>query len=242
MSPRINHTKSTNPAGFPFISTNVRCLFNKVEELRAIAEGSSAHHPVFIAVQETWADCADSDAMYDINNYNLYRADRKQNFGGGVCLYISATLQQSRLGIQLESAESVWMKITMGNYNVIVSSIYRPPRSDPNKELANEIAPSLAHIFNLSFQSGEIPQDWRDATITPIHKKGPKTSPTNYRPISLLSITSKVQERIVHDRLYKHISPHLPSQQSGFRKMTTPNSNLLGWFTNYRKDVMLVTP
>ena len=133
MSPRINHTKSTNPAGFPFISTNVRCLFNKVEELRAIAEGSSAHHPVFIAVQETWADCADSDAMYDINNYNLYRADRKQNFGGGVCLYISATLQQSRLGIQLESAESVWMKITMGNYNVIVSSIYRPPRSDPNK-------------------------------------------------------------------------------------------------------------
>ena len=86
------------------------------------------------------------------------------------------------------------------------------------KELANEIAPSLAHIFNLSFQSGEIPQDWRDATITPIHKKGPKTSPTNYRPISLLSITSKVQERIVHDRLYKHISPHLPSQQSGFRK------------------------
>ena len=133
MSPRINHTKSTNPAGFPFISSNVRCLFNKVEELRAIAEGSSAHHPVFIAVQETWADCADSDAMYDINNYNLYRADRKQNFGGGVCLYISATLQQSRLGIQLESAESVWMKITMGNYNVIVSSIYRPPRSDPNK-------------------------------------------------------------------------------------------------------------
>ena len=108
------------------------------------------------------------------------------------------------------------------------------------KKLANEIAPSLAHIFNLSFQSGEIPQDWRDATITPIHKKGPKTSPTNYRPISLLSITSKVQERIVHDR--KHISPHLPSQQSGFRKMSTPNSNLLGWFTNYRKDVMLVTP
>ena len=133
MSPRINHTKSTNPAGFPFISTNVRCLFNKVEELRAIAEGSSAHHPVFIAVQETWANCANSDAMYDINNYNLYRADRKQNFGGGVCLYISVTLQQSRLGIQLESAESVWMKITMGNYNVIVSSIYRPPRSDPNK-------------------------------------------------------------------------------------------------------------
>ena len=49
-------------------------------------------------------------------------------------------------------------------------------------------------------------------------QQGPKTSPTNYRPISLLSITSKVQERIVHDRLYKHISPHLPSQQSRFRK------------------------
>ena len=86
------------------------------------------------------------------------------------------------------------------------------------KEAAAELAPSLAVLYNLSFQTGDIPQDWKDATVSPIHKKGAKTSPTNYRPISLLSITSKIQEKIVYSRLYKHILPYLPPHQSGFRK------------------------
>ena len=55
------------------------------------------------------------------------------------------------------------------------------------KEAAAELAPSLAVLYNLSFQTGDIPQDWKDATVSPIHKKGAKTSPTNYRPISILS-------------------------------------------------------
>ena len=86
------------------------------------------------------------------------------------------------------------------------------------KEAAAELAPSLAVLYNLSFQTGDIPQDWKDATASPIHKKGAKTSPTNYRPISLLSITSKIQEKIVYSRLYKHILPYLPPHQSGFRQ------------------------
>ena len=86
------------------------------------------------------------------------------------------------------------------------------------KEAAAELAPSLATLYNLSFQTGDIPQDWKDATVSPIYKKGAKTSPTNYRPISLLSITSKIQEKIVYSRLYQHILPHLPTHQSGFRQ------------------------
>ena len=86
------------------------------------------------------------------------------------------------------------------------------------KEDAAELALSLATLYNLSFQTGDIPQDWKDATVSPIYKKGAKTSPTNYRPISLLSITSKIQENIVYSRLYQHILPHLPTHQSGFRQ------------------------
>ena len=85
------------------------------------------------------------------------------------------------------------------------------------KEAASSLAPSLATLFNISFERCTIPQEWRDATVTPIHKKGSKTEPSNYRPISLLSVTSKVQERIVADRISKHIQPHLPNGQSGFR-------------------------
>lgn len=85
------------------------------------------------------------------------------------------------------------------------------------KEAAKELAPSLTTLFNVSFSRGDIPRDWRDATVSPIHKKGKKSEVGNYRPISLLSVVSKVQERIVHTRLFKHIEPHLPANQSGFR-------------------------
>ena len=70
------------------------------------------------------------------------------------------------------------------------------------KEAAAELAPSIAGLFNLSFATGGIPQDWKYATITPIPKAGNPSLPTNYRPISLLSILSKVQERIIYCRLY----------------------------------------
>ena len=86
------------------------------------------------------------------------------------------------------------------------------------KETASEISPSLCRLFNISFLRGDLPLDWRSATVSPIHKKGSKGLTTNYRPISLLSIVSKVQERIVHRRLYKHLEPYLPTGQSGYRQ------------------------
>ena len=95
------------------------------------------------------------------------------------------------------------------------------------KEVASEICTSLSFLFNLSFTRGELPQMWREATITPVHKKGTQTSPTNYRPISLISVIAKVQERIVHKRLYAHVEPHLPNEQSGFRKKDGTELQLL---------------
>ena len=95
------------------------------------------------------------------------------------------------------------------------------------KAAASELSSSLCQLFNISFTKGDQPQAWRDATISPVHKKGSKTLPTNYRPISLLSVASKVQEKIVHDRLYNHIDPHLPPHQSGFRKKDGTELQLL---------------
>lgn len=90
----------------------------------------------------------------------------------------------------------------------------------PSKVLklaALELAPSLTFIFNWSLSSSVLPEEWKEATITPLHKKASRTNPSNYRPISLLSVTSKLLERIVHKRVMEHISPHLPDHQSGFR-------------------------
>ena len=49
-------------------------------------------------------------------------------------------------------------------------------------------------FFSKSLSTGECPSDWRSANVTPIHKKGDRTIPENYRPISLTSQVCKVLE------------------------------------------------
>jgi len=59
------------------------------------------------------------------------------------------------------------------------------------KELHTEIAPILTIIFQRSLDTSTVPKDWKHAKITPAFKKGSKSKPSNYRPISLTCIASK---------------------------------------------------
>jgi len=62
-------------------------------------------------------------------------------------------------------------------------------------DAAEQISPSITHIGNISIQQGKEPQDLKFAKVTPLYKKGSKTDSGNYRPVSVLSIISKVLER-----------------------------------------------
>ena len=62
------------------------------------------------------------------------------------------------------------------------------------KETANGIAPIIHHIFQQSYTSGQPPEAWKTALVTAIYKKGNKSDPANYRPISLTCILCKVME------------------------------------------------
>src|SRR6218665_1274627 len=53
--------------------------------------------------------------------------------------------------------------------------------------------PLLAQIFNKSMQMGDVPQEWRDALIVPLFKKGNRSDPGNYRPVSLTSVVCKAR-------------------------------------------------
>jgi len=89
------------------------------------------------------------------------------------------------------------------------------------KHLGNYAKQKLLEIFNLSWQSGKFPDSWKEAIITPIHKKGKdRHSKTSYRPISLLSCLGKTLERMVNKRLQYHLETNnlLNAAQSGFRK------------------------
>ena len=87
------------------------------------------------------------------------------------------------------------------------------------KKCAPEIAGILAKIFGLSFSVSKLPSQWKDADVVPVFKKGDRSSPSNYRPISLLCIVGKVMERIVSDKLrsFLFINNLISCRQFGFR-------------------------
>ena len=79
----------------------------------------------------------------------------------------------------------------------------------------------LLQIFNNSWKTGNIPQSWREATMIPILKKGKNKKDVNsYRPISLLSCTGKLLERMVNTRLTWHLENNniYANEQAGFRQ------------------------
>jgi len=65
------------------------------------------------------------------------------------------------------------------------------------KELAEVIAEPFSIIYQHSLLTGDVPEDWRLASVTPIYKKGCKKDPGNYRPVSLTSVLGKIMEQIV---------------------------------------------
>ena len=82
------------------------------------------------------------------------------------------------------------------------------------------LADPLTKLFQASIDEEKVPDEWKIANITAIHKKGPKSSASNYRPISLTSVTSKIMEKLVRDALLDHMNNnHLfTKHQHVFRK------------------------
>ena len=87
------------------------------------------------------------------------------------------------------------------------------------KTAAPQISDSLCYVINMSMKSGTVPKEWKHARVLPLYKDGKCDEASNYRPISVLPIISKIMERIVHDQLYKFIEENniLNKWQSGFR-------------------------
>ena len=86
------------------------------------------------------------------------------------------------------------------------------------KKLAAHLSTPLAFLFNTTLETGEIPDDWRKARVSPIFKKGARNQAENYRPISLTSIVCKLMEKFVKQAILEHLLSNdlLSNKQHGF--------------------------
>ena len=97
------------------------------------------------------------------------------------------------------------------------------------KEYAAEIAPILTNIFQDSIESGTVPSRWKLANVCGVFKKGKKSDPSNYRPISLTCIASKILQHVVHSHVMKHFEDYniLTDCQHGFRSKRSTEHQLI---------------
>ena len=97
------------------------------------------------------------------------------------------------------------------------------------KETSVNIAPSLTLIYQASLHQGELPSDWKMAYMTPVYKKGSRTNPSDYRPISLTCICCKLLEHIFYSAISSHANVHniMCTNQHGFRKKRSCETQLL---------------
>ena len=86
------------------------------------------------------------------------------------------------------------------------------------KELSSPLSSPFCDLFNYSLSTGQFPEAWKQANITPIYKKDDSSDPSNYRPISLLSAVGKVLEKLVHKYVFNFFRDNdiITSLQSGF--------------------------
>ena len=147
------------------------------------------------------------------NNFSINRYFKSDNMGNTLCDF---TITESEVFNQLS-------KLDCNKSN--------GPDGIPSKVLkscARQLAKPLTDIFNLSIRLGSLPDDWT-ANIVPIFKKGDKSNPANYRPVSLQSIICKILERIINKRLVNYLDENcvITKYQHGFRLKRSCETQLL---------------
>ena len=84
--------------------------------------------------------------------------------------------------------------------------------------MIEKLSDPLSILFRRTLDEGMVHMDWRAANVTPLYKKGNKSTPGNYRPVSLTSVVCKVLESIIKDAIMEHLEQHklISVSQHGF--------------------------
>ena len=107
------------------------------------------------------------------------------------------------------------------------------------KELATELGPIFAHLFQRLIDSGDIPKEWTLANISPLFKKGDRALAYNYRPVSLTCVPCKLLEHIVCSNIMARLDEHklLSDKQHTFRKWHSCETQLATVINDWAKNL-----
>jgi hypothetical protein len=101
------------------------------------------------------------------------------------------------------------------------------------------LAKPLSVLINKSIGSGDFPRCLKTAVVKPIHKDSDKKNVSNYRPIAILPIVSKVFEHVMLDRLTKHLSKNkvVNDYQFGFVAKSNTEIAVIHLLSNVYKNI-----
>ena len=93
-------------------------------------------------------------------------------------------------------------------------------------------------MINLSFKTGVVPTDWKEAKVVPVLKSGPRSQVDNYRPISILPTLSKILEKLFHKQLMNHLERNglLFNYQFGFRAKRSTEQAVIYFLDHIRRE------
>lgn len=125
------------------------------------------------------------------------------------------------------------------NLNLNIASGIDGINSKTIKCIKNLIAPELTKCINKCLDLGVFPCSLKIAKVTPIFKSGSKSDPSNYRPISVLPIISKVFEKILYNRLetFLDCKKILHDKQYGFRRKSNTLSATIDLTTKIKINI-----
>lgn len=156
-----------------------------------------------------------------MNNYILPEV-WEQHFRG---LYSSSELQEHE-NDELENLPQ-WFPVNPLEVRDLIQTL-KPGKAPGSDLITSELikknadwwVPIITSLFTAIDNTGKIPKDWGLAIIVPIYKKGNTNLPSNYRPISLLNILSKLYARHLQWKLRDWIAQEncLAEEQAGFRE------------------------
>jgi hypothetical protein len=106
-------------------------------------------------------------------------------------------------------------------------------------ELRKELAEPLSKLYTCSLNCGIVPKEWKEAGVTPLFKKGKKSEPQNYRPVSLTSLLCKIMESLLKDAILLHLNCFslIRDSQHGFTKGRSCLTNLLEFLDEVTRNL-----